>query len=83
MFAITERFLLTSAMEWKGHHLRYLMFHWFTAAPSRLSAVSFAAKVQQISVLTLVLGGMAFFILVFGIENIPRYPVFHGILAVN
>ena len=30
-----------------------------------------------------VLGGMAFFIPVFGIENIPRYPVFHGILAVN
>ena len=29
----------------------------------------------------LVLGGMAFFILVFGIEKTPRYPVFQGILA--
>ena len=33
--------------------------------------------------LIIVLGGMAIFIPVFGIEKIPRYPVFHGILAVN
>ena len=33
--------------------------------------------------LILVLGGMVFFIPVFGIEKIPRYPVFHSILAVN
>ena len=31
----------------------------------------------------LVLGSMAFFIWVFGIEKIPRYSVFHSILAVN
>jgi len=31
----------------------------------------------------LVLGGMAFFIPVFGIEKIPWYLLFHGILAVT
>jgi len=30
-----------------------------------------------------VLGSMAFFIAVFGIEKIPWYPVLHGILVVN
>jgi len=30
-----------------------------------------------------VLGSMAFFIPVIGIEKIPRYPVFHDILAVH
>ena len=29
------------------------------------------------------LGGMALFIPLFGIEKIPRYPVFHSFLAVN
>jgi len=31
----------------------------------------------------IVLGSMAFFIPVYSIEKIPRYLVFHGILAVN
>ena len=37
--------------------------------------------VTNYSTYILVLGGMAFFILAFGIEKIPQYKVFHGTLA--
>ena len=55
--------------------------HTLHAAHYTLHAAHYTHK--HAYVCTLVLGGMAFFILVFSIEKTPRYLVFHGVLAVN
>jgi len=65
----------------KGYHtVDGALCHEDASMPSRRLVLPVQLRDQ---VLIVVLDSVAFFIPVIGIEKIPRYSVFHGILAVH